>query len=61
MRSERKKGRAFLARFMVLMMIINLLSGINPGVVRAAENNNYNNYLAVQGTGENEGIIIEKK
>ena len=61
MRSERKKGRAFLARFMVLMMIINLLSGINPGVVRAAENNNYNNHPAVRGTGENEGIIIKKE
>ena len=35
MRSERKKGRAFLARFMVLLMIINLLSGINPSAVRA--------------------------
>ena len=35
MRSERKKGRAFLARFMVLMMIVNLLSGINPNVARA--------------------------
>ena len=61
MRSERKKGRAFLARFMVLMMIINLLSGINPGVVRAVENNNYNNHPAVRGTGENEGIIIKKE
>ena len=36
MRSERKKRRSFLARFMVLMMIINLLSGINPNVARAA-------------------------
>ena len=36
MRSERKKRRSFLARFMVLMMIINLLSGINPNVARAS-------------------------
>lgn len=35
MRSERKKGQAFLARFMVLLMIVNLLSGINPNVARA--------------------------
>ena len=35
MRSERKKGRSLLARLMVLMMIINLLSGINPSAVRA--------------------------
>lgn len=61
MRSERKKGRAFLARFMVLLMIINLLSGINPSAVRAAENSDFKNYLAVQGTGENEGIIIKKE
>ena len=61
MRSERKKGRAFLARFMVLMMIVNLLSGINPGDVRAAENSYFKNYPEVQGTGENEGIIIKKE
>ena len=37
MRSERKRRRTFLARFMVLFMIINLLSGVNPSVVRADE------------------------
>ena len=52
MRSERKKGRAFLARFMVLLMIINLLSGINPGVVRA-DNTNDNQHFG------NNGIISE--
>ena len=35
MRSERKRRRTFLARFMVLFMIINLLSGVNPSVVKA--------------------------
>ena len=35
MRSERKKLHSFFARLMVLMMIINLLSGINPSAVRA--------------------------
>lgn len=60
MRSERKKGRSLLARLMVLLMIINLLSGINPSAVRAAENSDFKNYPAVQGTGENEGIIIKK-
>ena len=60
MRSERKKGRSLLARFMVLLMIINLLSGINPSAVRAAENSDFKNYPEVQGTGENEGIIIKK-
>ena len=37
MRSERKRRRTFLARFMVLFMIINLLSGVNPGVVKSEE------------------------
>jgi hypothetical protein len=37
MRNERKRKRSFLARFMVFMMIINLLSGVNPSVVRAEE------------------------
>ena len=37
MRSERKRRRTFLARFMVLFMIINLLSGVNPSVVKAEE------------------------
>ena len=37
MRSERKRRRTFLARFMVLFMIINLLSGVNPSVVKADE------------------------
>ena len=35
MRSERKRRRTFLARFMVLFMIINLLSGVNPSVLKA--------------------------
>ena len=57
MRSERKKGRAFLARFMVLMMIINLLSGINPGVVRAATDDYF-----INGNEKHEnGITISKK
>ena len=37
MRSERKRRRTFLARFMVLFMIINLLSGVNPSVIKADE------------------------
>ena len=37
MRSESKRRRTFLARFMVLFMIINLLSGVNPSVVKADE------------------------
>ena len=37
MRSERKRRRTFLARFMVLFMIINLLSGVNPSVVKSEE------------------------
>ena len=43
MRNERKKRRTFLARFMVLMMILNLLSGVNPSVVRAEEYEYYKN------------------
>lgn len=35
MRSERKRRRTFLARLMVLFMIINLLSGVNPSVLKA--------------------------
>lgn len=37
MRSERKRRRTFLARFMALFMIINLLSGVNPSVVKSEE------------------------
>lgn len=37
MRSERKRRRTFLARFMILFMIINLLSGVNPSVLKADE------------------------
>ena len=37
MRSERKRRRTFLARFMVLFMIVNLLSGVNPSVLKADE------------------------
>ena len=59
MRSERKKGRAFLARFMVLLMIINLLSGINPSAVRAEEN--FNNPGSVTGKDDNLGITINKE
>ena len=63
MRSERKRRRTFLARFMVLFMIINLLSGVNPGVVKADESpaKNYKNYGSVQGTADNEGISINKE
>lgn len=43
MRSERKRRRTFLARFMVLFMIINLLSGVNPSVLKADEGNYYKN------------------
>lgn len=57
MRSERKKGRTFLARFMVLMMIINLLSGINSGVVRAADEDYYRNSNEMQ----DNGVTISKK
>ena len=35
MSNERKKGRSLLAKFMVLLMIINLLNGINPSAVMA--------------------------
>ena len=37
MRSERKKRQMFLAVFMVLLMIINLLRGANLSLVRADE------------------------
>ena len=37
MRSERKRKHSLLAKFMVLFMIINLLSGVNPSVVKAEE------------------------
>ena len=48
---------------MVLFMIINLLSGVNPGVVKADESpaKNYKNYGSVQGTADNEGISINKE
>lgn len=59
MRSERKKGRALLARFMVLLMVINLLSGINPSAVRAEEN--FNNPGSVTGKDDNLGITINKE
>lgn len=59
MRSERKKGRAFLARFMVLMMVINLLSGINPSVARAADEDHFkDNNLSMTATG---GINLTEK
>ena len=45
MRSERKRRRTFLARFMVLFMIINLLSGVNPSVVRADETTDTEHFL----------------
>ena len=56
MRNERKRKRSFLARFMVFMMIINLLSGVNPSVVRAEENVYFKNGDEKQ---EN-GITISK-
>lgn len=48
---------------MVFMMIINLLSGVNPSVVRADESStkNYKNYSEVEGQNENEGIVINKE
>lgn len=63
MRSERKRRRTFLARFMVLFMIINLLSGVNPSVVKADESpaKNYKNYSPVEGIADNEGISISKE
>ena len=63
MRSERKRRRTFLARFMVLFMIINLLSGVNPSVVKADESpaKSYKNYSPVEGTADNEGISISKE
>lgn len=59
MRSERKKGRAFLARFMVLMMIINLLSGINPSVARAEDTDHFSNTSGLEKT--KDGITITEK
>ena len=56
MRNERKRKRSFLARFMVFMMIINLLSGVNPSVVRAEENVYFKNGSAKQ----KNGITISK-
>lgn len=56
MRSERKRRRTFLARFMVLFMIINLLSGVNPSVVKADENAYFKNGSAKQ----EKGITISK-
>lgn len=63
MRSERKRRRTFLARFMVLFMIINLLSGVNSSVVKADESpaKSYKNYSPVEGTADNEGISISKE
>lgn len=59
MRSERKKGRALLARFMVLLMIINLLSGINPSAVRA--DNATDGYYRNGSEKQENGVTISKK
>lgn len=59
MRSERKKGRALLARFMVLLMIINLLSGINPSAVRA--DNAADGYYRNGSEKQENGVTISKK
>ena len=57
MRSERKMVRSLLARFMVLMMVINLLGGINPSAVKAGPDEYYKNGSEKQ---EN-GVTISKK
>lgn len=59
MRSERKKGRSLLARLMVLMMIINLLSGINPSAVRA--DNATDSYYRNGSEKQENGVTISKK
>ena len=59
MRSERKKGRSLLARFMVLMMIINLLSGINPSAVRA--DNATDSYYRNGSEKQENGVTISKR
>lgn len=58
MRSERKKGRSLLARLMVLMMIINLLSGINPSAVRADNANDSKHFGNNGQKSEGSGITL---
>ena len=58
MRSERQKGRSLLARFMVLMMIINLLSGINPSAVRADDATDSQHFGNNGQTIEDSGITL---
>ena len=59
MRSERKKGRSLLARLMVLMMIINLLSGINPSAVRADDTEHFSKTEVTKDNGG--GIKMSEK
>ena len=63
MRSERKRRRTFLARFMVLFMIINLLSGVNPSVLKAdtaADTAHFKNYTLEQ-TDNATGVKLTQK
>lgn len=60
MRSERKKGCSFLAKFMVMLMVINLMHGMNPAVTMAEENESKyfrNNGLEVQ---NESGIVLKE-
>lgn len=63
MRSERKRRRTFLARFMVLFMIINLLSGVNPSVVRADETTDTEHFLNynLEKTDNETGVKLTQK
>jgi len=63
MRNERKRKQSFLARFMVLFMIINLLSGVNPSVVKAdtaADTAHFKNYTLEQ-TDNATGVKLTQK
>ena len=57
MKKEREKKRSLLARFMVLMMVINLLGGINPSAVKAGPDEYYKN----GGEKQENGVTINKK
>lgn len=63
MRNERKRKRSFLARFMVFMMIINLLSGVNPSVVRADETTDAEHFLNnnIEKTDNATGVKLTQK
>lgn len=63
MRSERKRRRTFLARFMILFMIINLLSGVNPSVLKAdtaADTAHFKDYTLEQ-TDNATGVKLTQK